>query len=153
MEDKYLGRDEAPVSAECWKLLDATMIGAAKSQMAGRRIVAMEGPFGFGLKGIPLGDCENEDGAVEVQMSKMGSMQINNRRSDVEVYLPDKAAFQLDARTKNGEIQSDFAGLKISNQEEQGVASGIIGGGGPLGVGWSSEHAASAAAATRAGTT
>ncbi len=74
---------------------------------------------------------DNEDGAVQVQMTKVGSIQINNRRSDVEVYLPDKAAFQVDARTKNGDIQSDFSGLKISNQDEQGVASGVIGGGGP----------------------
>ena len=84
------------------------------------------------LEGIS-GDLrlDNEDGAVEVQMSKLGSVQINNRRSDVEVYLPDKAAFQLDARTKNGEIQSDFSGLNISHQNEQGVATGSVGGGGP----------------------
>jgi hypothetical protein len=74
---------------------------------------------------------DNEDGAVEVQMSKLGSMQINNRRSDVEIYVPDKAGFQLNARTKNGEIQSDFTGLSISNQDEQGVATGKVGTGGP----------------------
>jgi len=74
---------------------------------------------------------DNEDGAVEVQMTKLGSVQINNRRSDVEVYLPDKAGFQVDARTKNGEIQSDFSGLNISNRDEQGTATGSVGGGGP----------------------
>ena len=74
---------------------------------------------------------ENEDGAVEVQMTKIGAMQINNRRSDVEIYLPDKASFQINAQTKNGEIQSDFTGVSVSNNDEHATASGSIGGGGP----------------------
>jgi hypothetical protein len=74
---------------------------------------------------------ENEDGAVEVQMIKMGAVQINNHRSDVEIYLPDKASFQVNAQTKNGEIHSDFTGLSVSNADEHATASGNVGGGGP----------------------
>lgn len=74
---------------------------------------------------------ENEDGAVEVQMTKMGAVQIDNRRSDIEIYLPDKAGFQVNAQTKNGEIQSDFTGLNVSNGDERATASGSVGGGGP----------------------
>jgi hypothetical protein len=74
---------------------------------------------------------ENEDGAVEVQMIKMGAIQIDNRRSDVEIYLPDKASFQINAQTKNGEIQSDFTGINVSNSDERATASGSVGGGGP----------------------
>jgi hypothetical protein len=74
---------------------------------------------------------ENEDGAVEVQMVKMGAIQIDNRRSDISIYLPDKASFQINAQTKNGEIQSDFAGLNVSNGDERATASGSVGGGGP----------------------
>jgi uncharacterized linocin/CFP29 family protein len=62
MEKDYLGRAEAPISAGTWKLLDATMIEAAKSQLSGRRLISIEGPFGFGLKGIPLSDCEIAEG-------------------------------------------------------------------------------------------
>jgi uncharacterized linocin/CFP29 family protein len=64
MENDYLGRKEAPISAETWKLLDATMIEAAKSQLAGRRLISIEGPFGFGLKVIPLSDSEIADGVT-----------------------------------------------------------------------------------------
>jgi len=74
---------------------------------------------------------ENEDGAVEVQMTKMGAVQIDNRRSDISIYLPDKAAFQVNAQTKNGEIQSDFTGLNVSNGDERAIASGSVGAGGP----------------------
>jgi uncharacterized linocin/CFP29 family protein len=62
MEKTYLGREDAPVSAETWKLLDTTMIEAAKSQLAGRRFIGIEGPFGLGLKVISLSDCEVSDG-------------------------------------------------------------------------------------------
>jgi len=62
MDKTYLGREDAPISAETWKRLDATMIEAAKSQLAGRRLLETEGPFGFGLKVVPLSDCEIEEG-------------------------------------------------------------------------------------------
>lgn len=62
MEKDYLGRADAPVSAATWKLLDAAMIEAAKSQLAGRRLIGIEGPFGFGLKVIPLSDCDVTEG-------------------------------------------------------------------------------------------
>ncbi|MDD5143576.1 family 1 encapsulin nanocompartment shell protein [Methanoregula sp.] len=62
MEKDYLGRNEAPISAGTWKLLDTTMIEAAKSQMTGRRLVGIEGPYGLGLKVIPLSDCEIGEG-------------------------------------------------------------------------------------------
>jgi uncharacterized linocin/CFP29 family protein len=62
MEKDYLGRKDAPISAETWKILDTAMIEAAKSQLAGRRLISIEGPFGFGLKGIPLSDCEIAEG-------------------------------------------------------------------------------------------
>lgn len=64
MENDYLGRKEAPISAETWKLLDTTMIEAAKSQLAGRRLISIEGPFGLGLKTIPLSDCEIAEGVT-----------------------------------------------------------------------------------------
>jgi hypothetical protein len=74
---------------------------------------------------------ENENGAVEVRMNKLGSMQVSNRNSDIQVYLPDQAGFQLDARSRGGEIESDFDALKISRADDQAVASGTVGGGGP----------------------
>jgi uncharacterized linocin/CFP29 family protein len=64
MENDFLGRKEAPISAETWKLLDTTMIEAAKSQLAGRRLISIEGPFGFGLKVVPLSDCEVTEGVT-----------------------------------------------------------------------------------------
>lgn len=96
METNYLGREEAPVSAACWKVLDETMIGAAKSQLAGRRIVAMDGPFGFGLKGIPLGDCETEEGVATgsfVPLTLIGTSFSLGKR---DLAAADRDPFSLD---------------------------------------------------------
>jgi hypothetical protein len=74
---------------------------------------------------------QDENGAVEVRMSKPGTMQVDNHQGDIQIYLPDKAGFQVEARARNGEIQSDFNELKISNGDDQAVANGSVGGGGP----------------------
>jgi DUF4097 and DUF4098 domain-containing protein YvlB len=73
----------------------------------------------------------NENGTVEVHVNKLGSMQVDNHQGDIQIYLPDRAGFQVDARARNGEVQSDFADLKISNGDDEASAVGSIGGGGP----------------------
>ncbi len=58
MPNKYLGREGAPFGDDVWNVLDATMVQAAKSQLAGRRLLPLEGPYGLGVKAIPLPDEE-----------------------------------------------------------------------------------------------
>jgi len=74
---------------------------------------------------------EDENGSVEVRMNKLGSVQVQNRQGDVQIYVPDKSGFQLDARARGGEIESDFNELKIDNSDEQATAVGTVAGGGP----------------------
>jgi DUF4097 and DUF4098 domain-containing protein YvlB len=74
---------------------------------------------------------QDENGSVELRMNKIGSIQVDNRKGDIQIYLPDKAGFQVDARARNGEVQTDFDQLKIDNSHDQAIATGTIGGGGP----------------------
>jgi DUF4097 and DUF4098 domain-containing protein YvlB len=74
---------------------------------------------------------ENENGAVEIHMRKLGNMQLTNRNSDVQIYVPDKAGFQVDAHARGGEIESDFSTLKIDNGDDRATVSGTVGAGGP----------------------
>lgn len=74
---------------------------------------------------------QDEDGSVELRMNKLGSMQVDNRKGDIQIYVPDKAGFQVDARSRNGEVQSDFDQLKIDNSNDQAIATGTVGAGGP----------------------
>lgn len=64
MTNKYLAREDAPFGSETWEVLDAAMMEAAKSQLVGRRLLHIEGPFGLGLKVVPLRDAEVESGLV-----------------------------------------------------------------------------------------
>jgi hypothetical protein len=70
---------------------------------------------------------QDDSGTVEVLMRTLGNVQIDNHNGDVQLSLPDKAGFRLDARTRDGEIQSDFSELKVSNDEHEGKASGSVG--------------------------
>ena len=63
---------------------------------------------------------QNDNGAVEVGMRTLGNMQIDNRNGDIQLSLPDKAGFRLDARTRDGEIQSDFRGTEGQQRRARG---------------------------------
>ena len=64
MENNYLGREDAPVGPETWKALDSTMAEAAKGVLTGRRMLDLEGPYGLGLKAVPLQDVRAENGII-----------------------------------------------------------------------------------------
>ncbi len=70
---------------------------------------------------------QDDNGAVEVGMRTLGNVQIDNRNGDLQLSLPDKAGFRLDARTRDGEIQSDFSELKVNNDEHEAKATGSVG--------------------------
>ena len=74
---------------------------------------------------------ENSSGAVEVHVDKLGVLDIKNATGAIRVFVPAKAGFQLEASAHDGQIQTDFNDLKISNGDERSSASGTVNGGGP----------------------
>ena len=72
---------------------------------------------------------KNDNGNVELIMRSLGNVQVDNRNGDVQLAVPDRAGFRLDARTRGGEIQSEFPELKVNNDEHEGRASGSVGSG------------------------
>jgi DUF4097 and DUF4098 domain-containing protein YvlB len=72
---------------------------------------------------------QDDNGAVEVGMRTLGNVQIDNRNGDIQLSLPDKAGFRVDAHAREGEIQSDFAGVNVDNKEHEARASGSVGSG------------------------
>jgi DUF4097 and DUF4098 domain-containing protein YvlB len=72
---------------------------------------------------------QDEHGGIEVSMRSLGNVQIDSRNGDIHLSVPDKAGFHLDARTRDGEIQSDFPELKINNADHEAKASGSVGNG------------------------
>jgi len=72
---------------------------------------------------------QNENGGIEISMHSLGNVQIDSRNGAINLSVPDKAGFHLDARTRDGEIQSDFAELKIDRNDREAKASGSVGNG------------------------
>ena len=70
---------------------------------------------------------QDDNGTVEVGMRTLGNIQIDNRNGDIQLAVPEKAGFRLDARTRGGEIQSEFPELKVDNNDQEGKASGSVG--------------------------
>jgi DUF4097 and DUF4098 domain-containing protein YvlB len=74
---------------------------------------------------------ENENGMVAVGLRKPGNIQITNRKGDVQVSIPPSVAVKVEARTRQGDISSDFSEVKVESGEKQSTASGSIGTNGP----------------------
>jgi DUF4097 and DUF4098 domain-containing protein YvlB len=74
---------------------------------------------------------QDENGTVEVGLHKPGNIQIDNRKGDVQVSIPPNTAIKVEARTREGEIESDFEEIKVENHERNSSASGSIGTDGP----------------------
>jgi DUF4097 and DUF4098 domain-containing protein YvlB len=84
------------------------------------------------LEGLS-GDLRLEDanGTVEVGLRKPGNIQIDNRKGDVRVSIPPNTAVKVEARTRQGDIQSDFDEIKVDGRDKESSASGSIGVNGP----------------------
>jgi hypothetical protein len=74
---------------------------------------------------------QDENGTVEVGLHKPGNIQIDNRKGDVRVSIPPNTPVKVEARTHEGEIESDFDDIKVDNKDNQSSASGSIGTNGP----------------------
>jgi len=72
---------------------------------------------------------QNDNGGVEVLMHRLGNIQIDNRNGDIQLSLPEKSDFRVDARSRDGEIQSEFPGLNVNNGDHESKASGTVGNG------------------------
>jgi len=84
------------------------------------------------LEGLS-GDLRLEDtnGSVEVGVHKPGNIQIDNRKGDVQVTIPPGTAMKVEARTREGEIETDFEEIKVQSDHQQSSANGSIGSNGP----------------------
>ncbi len=49
---RYLMRTEAPFSLPLWEKIDRTVIGAARAQLTGRKLLEVVGPVGFGTRAV-----------------------------------------------------------------------------------------------------
>ena len=70
---------------------------------------------------------ENRNGRVVIRSSKppTSPIEVQNERGTIELVLPDGSGFQISASARNGEIETDFEGLKV--EEEHGGDHSLTG--------------------------
>ncbi len=74
---------------------------------------------------------EDQNGTVSVGLHKPGNIQIDNHKGDVQITIPPNTPLKVEARTREGEIDSDFDEIKVENHNRESSASGSIGTNGP----------------------
>ena len=74
---------------------------------------------------------KNKNGTVDVtEAAPLSALEITNEHGSVDVGLPEGHGFSLDASTRHGEMENDFA-LTAAGSEEHRTLNGTIAGGGP----------------------
>ena len=141
MESVKLSRVAKPVSFKSTRTdMDFSQLGGYLNLDSGDlEATGVNGPFRLRTrsKDIMLNGIsnevhvQNENGAVEVHINKLGGVEIKNSKGDIRIFVPAKAGFQLQAQVHDGEIQSDFNDLKVDNGENRSSAAGSVNGGGP----------------------
>jgi uncharacterized linocin/CFP29 family protein len=105
---RYLPREDAPFSTAVWEAMDAAVLGTAKSQLAGRRLLEITGPFGLGYRAVDLSEqatgVELKHGAVVASLSAASVQPVPMLSAGFSLALRDLAAVEeqrapLDLRT------------------------------------------------------
>ncbi len=125
MSGQYLNRGDAPFGDEVWEAIDNAVVGAARTQLAGRRLLHTIGPQGLGLKTLPFGDRPVQGNTVEgVTVSSSCMIPVAMIQSEFTLSVRDVAAYEqsglpldLDAAVK--------AALALAHQEDQIVFNGL----------------------------
>ena len=72
---------------------------------------------------------QNENSKVQIQLKSAGNIQVDNRNGDITVGVPDRVGFKLDARSQGGEVDANFPGVKVVNDDNGGTGAGTVGNG------------------------
>lgn len=72
---------------------------------------------------------QDENSPVQLGLKSPGNVQIDNRNGDITVGVPDQLGFKVDARSRGGEVQSEFSGINVTNDDREGKAAGTVGNG------------------------
>jgi uncharacterized linocin/CFP29 family protein len=125
MAENYLHREDAPFADEVWEKIDEAAVGAAKTQLTGRRVLYTEGPYGPALKSLPLQDHVVEEASDQEGVSVRGACVLPVARIEAEFTVPirDIAAFEEDGKPLDvGPVAG--AAISCARQEDALIFNG-----------------------------
>ncbi|MGC9357860.1 MAG: family 1 encapsulin nanocompartment shell protein [Anaerolineae bacterium] len=121
MANKYLAREDAPFGSDVWDRLDKAMVKAARGRLTGRRLLDIDGPFGLGLKAVPLRDTELESGLIASEVLPLYTLY-----EDFTLGVRDLAAYERDKIGLNvGPVVQ--AAIKCAQREDDLIFNGTAG--------------------------
>lgn len=124
MSEKYLHRDDAPFKQSVWEKIDQAVVEAASSQMSGRRLLNVRGPYGLGLKAISGGDAEVSEKTTGGSVMTAGRpLQLLMIRSEFSLPIRDIAAFE-DSGLPMDLAAAAGAALDCARQEDRLIFNG-----------------------------
>jgi uncharacterized linocin/CFP29 family protein len=95
----WLRRDRAPLSDRTWKAIDAAVVGAARQELAARRIADFEGPNGWEHVAEPLGTTSpREDARSGAARAVPDVILLTEIRADFDMPWTTIDAFERGAR-------------------------------------------------------
>lgn len=121
MAGDLLNVEEAPFSNSTWQKINGIAVEAASSQLAGRRILEIEGPYGLGAKSIPGSDravgepISIGDQTAELLFSPITPMAAI--QSKFAIPIRDVATFE-ETGIEFGAIDVTSAAIAVANQED-----------------------------------
>jgi DUF4097 and DUF4098 domain-containing protein YvlB len=71
----------------------------------------------------------DRDAGVELSTKKnpVGAIEVENKSGKIEVTLPSSGHFQVDATARRGEVESEFSGISVKRENENGTMTGSVG--------------------------
>jgi len=127
MSDQYLHRADAPFGDSVWEQIDHAVVEAAKSQLSARRLLHTMGPFGLGLKAMPLGDAQAKGKTIEgVAVSMSAGLPLAMLRAEFSLPVRDIAAYEQSGVPLDLGSAAQAA-IAVARQEDQLVYNGFGG--------------------------
>jgi DUF4097 and DUF4098 domain-containing protein YvlB len=112
-----------------------------RARGSGVRVNGIKGPLDIQttLRDVIVNDfadsctITNEYAAVSLSTQNLGRGDVNvkDRNGNVDVFLPEGAAFLIDATARNGNVESDYPGLEPVRNANGGVLKSRVKTGGP----------------------
>lgn len=136
-----LRREQAPISSKAWAAIDAEARRVLETDLAGRRVVDLEGPHGWESASVPLGRAEPQQHVL------LEGVETTLRRSQpmIELRIPftlSRAELDdLDRGSDDPELSPLIkAAIRLARAEDTAIFHGYA----PGGILGMSEHAAHA---------
>jgi DUF4097 and DUF4098 domain-containing protein YvlB len=118
------------------------LTGRMSMELGSLDATGIEGPFEISTKqkDISIEDFKHSvkistsNGDVRLQTSvpltQPVSVEVN--KGGIELEVPAKTSFQVDASSRHGDVECDFPGLNVNKEGETPTISGTLGKGGPM---------------------